>query len=318
MLLLLLLLPVLASALPQQLIFTSSPSPLPPLDPSAFPSHTLIQLNDGNFFPSPAFGVGSIYKRTNVTDMVVQALKTGYRHIDNAAYYDTEEDVASAIAFVGLKREELYLTSKYDGLEGRDIETEFMDSLRKLNTTYLDQYLIHNPYLAPDPTKIWPVLESLVQRGFIRSIGVSNYNATSLHTLLSMPSLVIPPAINQIKYHAYNTISQGPVVALARKSGVLTAAYSALTPLTTETGGPVDDVLEGIAEEEEITQAQVLLDWVKEQGIAVVTTSGNEGRQKEQLEVFEETFPALTWKHRSAIWKAGIKGELKKLLPSAK
>lgn len=105
----------------------------------------------------------------------------------------------------------------------------------------------------------------------MRSIGVSNYNSSQLAQLLAIPGMRISPAVNQIRYHAYNTLAQAPVVKLARKHGVLTAAYSALTPLTTETGGPVDDVLRGIVEGEEWTAAQVLLDWVKGQGLAVVT-----------------------------------------------
>ncbi|KAL8291462.1 hypothetical protein RQP46_002440 [Phenoliferia psychrophenolica] len=309
----LLLLPALAAALPQQHPFTTlSSSLLPPLNRSAFAGHELLPLNDGTFFPSPAFGVGSIWKHTNVTDLVIGALEVGYRHIDNAAFYATEEDVARAIRHVGLRRDEVYLTSKYDGLEGRDLETEFMDSLRKLDTPYLDQYLIHNPYLAPDPSLIWPVLESLVKRGLVRTIGVSNYNSTFLSTLLSMPDLKIPPAVNQIRYHAYLTIEQSPAVHLAKRHKVLTAAYSALTPLTTATGGPMDEVLEGIAEGEGMTTAQVLLEWTREQKLAVVTTSGNSGRQKEQLEVFGPDFPSLSSKDRHTIWKAGIKGELHK------
>ena len=131
--------------------------------------------------------------------------------------------------------------------------------------------MIHNPFLAPDPSIIWPVLESLVARGLVRSIGVSNYNRTSLDTLLSLPDLKILPAVNQIRYHAYNTIEQGPALALAKKHNVLTAAYSALTPLTTITGGPIDEVLPGIAKAEGLTPGQVLLDLVKEQALAVVT-----------------------------------------------
>lgn len=66
-------------ALPQQLPFAASP--LPPLNPAAFPGHTLLALNDGSFVPSPAFGVGSVWKHENVTDLVISALQVGYRHI---------------------------------------------------------------------------------------------------------------------------------------------------------------------------------------------------------------------------------------------
>jgi diketogulonate reductase-like aldo/keto reductase len=105
-------------------------------DPSVshpmYPNHTLLTLNDGNVLPSPAFGVGSALYQKNATHDVLLALQTGYRHIDNAAIYANEESVGEAIRMGDVKREDLYITTKYDAIEGADVEEEFHASLKKV------------------------------------------------------------------------------------------------------------------------------------------------------------------------------------------
>ncbi|KAM0754513.1 Aldo/keto reductase [Meredithblackwellia eburnea MCA 4105] len=296
------------SSAPQTTFDTStstSTSPLAPLNPANFPGHTLIALNDGTFFPSPAFGVGSAFFGQNVTDVVKLALKTGYRSLDNAAVYGNEEYVGEAIRQSGIPRDQLYITTKYDFLNGETVEVEVQKSLQKLGIDYIDLYLIHFPRVAVDPLTTWRSFESLVTSGTVRSIGVSNYGVEDLNTVLQLAE--IKPAVNQIRYHLYNTVEQDPVVELGRKEGIVSAAYSSLTPITKEPGGPVDDVLEEISEKEGITEGQVILDWVKGKGIAVVTTSGKDYRQKEQLDVFSSSFPELTKKEVQTLEKAGLK-----------
>lgn len=141
----------------------------------------------------------------------------------------------------------------------------------QLGTDYLDLYLIHSPHLIDNVAEVWATFESFVSRGLVRSIGISNYDVPTLTELLALPSLNIPPAVNQIRYHAYNSLEQTPVIKLSHKNDILVAAYSALTPLTTQPGGPIDKIVKEVAEKEDITEGQVLLDWVKGQGIAVVT-----------------------------------------------
>lgn len=142
----------------------------------------------------------------------------------------------------------------------------------QLGVAYVDLLLIHFPFVAAhDPAGVWASFESLHSRNLVRSIGVSNYDYKSLKALLALPDRTVTPAINQIKYHPYVQLQQAAVIELADEEGIRTAAYSALTPLTSETGGAVDKVLTKIAEEEGITEGQVILDWVKRQGIAVVT-----------------------------------------------
>ncbi|KAK4701514.1 hypothetical protein P7C70_g4717, partial [Phenoliferia sp. Uapishka_3] len=312
MLFALMLLP-LALALPNAQTTFSSPSSLPPLNRAAFVNHTLIPLNDGTFLPSPAFGVGSAFYQQNATEAVRSALRVGYRHLDNAAIYGNEESVGEAIRLEGIPREELYITTKYDYLDEEDVEVEFQKSLKKLGVTYIDLYLIHFPKFVPDPLKVWRAFESLVAQGLVRSIGVSNYDVATLSVIIALAE--IKPSVNQIRYHPYNQLENAPVVKLSDKYGIITAAYSSLTPITKMPGGPFDEVMEKVAEKSEMTIGQVILSWVKSKGICVVTTSGKDYRQKEQLDVFGPLFPALPKKEVKQLDAAGVKGELKEKLP---
>lgn len=149
------------------------------------------------------------------------------------------------------------------------METEFQASLEKLGVSYVDLYLIHFPSVGKPAHEIWPAMESLVERGLAKSIGVSNYNETDLEGMLAIAK--IKPAVNQIRFHPYNTLEQDPIVAFGKKHGIVTQSYSALTPLTKEPGGPVSEVVERLADKKGITEAQVILDWVKQSEIASVT-----------------------------------------------
>ncbi|SCV73420.1 BQ2448_7346 [Microbotryum intermedium] len=276
--------------------------------PTKFASHRLFTLSDETILPSPAFGVGSVWKGENVTEIVLSALKQGYRHVDNAAFYANQESVADAIRASGLKREELYITSKYDRLHGKGPEDELHDTLTKLNTTYLDLYLIHTPQFGADPW-IWPVFESFVHRGLVRSIGVSNYLVADLEKLLASNSLTIAPAVNQIRLHLYNQVEMHATVEWCRRHGIQIAAYATLTSLTTRHGGQVDNVVEKIAKRHGITEGQTIMKWADQKDWAIVTTSGKDYRQKEQLQVFEADFPSLSKKERAKMERKGRKQE---------
>ncbi|KAL7408938.1 oxidoreductase [Mrakia frigida] len=267
--------------------------------PTTFPNHTLITLNDGGFIPSPAFGVGSALYQKNATEDVVLALKNGYRHIDNAAIYGNEESVGEALKIAKVPREELYITTKYDG---GDVRTEFELSLKKLGVDYVDLYLIHFPKFADAGggiKTVWREFERLREEGLAKSIGVSNYGVIELTELLLLAK--IKPAVNQIRYHAYNAKENAPLLALAGLNDIVIEAYSSLSPITKFPGGPADPIGERIADRIstvsggiKVTVAQTILDWLKTKNIVAVTTSGKDFRQKEQLQVFQESFPPLT------------------------
>lgn len=90
------------------------------------------ELNDGNLFPSPAFGVGSVNKFTNVTSLVLSAFDSGYRHVDDSTFYANEEFTGAAIGQSGIARESLYVTTKFDGMYGQNVQHELETSLKKV------------------------------------------------------------------------------------------------------------------------------------------------------------------------------------------
>ncbi|KAK8849836.1 hypothetical protein IAR55_005172 [Kwoniella newhampshirensis] len=266
-----------------------------------YPGHQLFKLNDGNTLPSPAFGTGSALFGKEATDSVLLAIENDYLHIDCSRVYGNEKSVGAALTKTPVERGSLYITSKYDALNGTSVEDEFHQTISELGVDYLDLYLIHFPRAADNGggiAKVWRSFEKLKKDKKVKSIGVSNYDHDQLKELLDIAE--IKPAVNQIRYHAYNAVENGPLLALSQKHGIVTEAYSSLTPITRTPGGPADKVGATIAEQlskrygKEVTVGQTILDWLRSTGIAAVTTSNKEYRLKEQLTVFENDFPLLT------------------------
>ncbi|KAH9918623.1 Aldo/keto reductase [Fomitopsis serialis] len=264
----------------------------------------LIKLNNGTSIPGVAFGTWTLGGGQQSTDKVDQAISVGFSHIDTAQSYRNEYEAGIAIHESGLAREDLYITTKYSGLNGLDIETSIHNSLNNLGVDYVNLYLIHHPRLAvPDIPTAWSKMEKLQTDGLVKSIGVSNFNVLQLQTLLD--SAKIKPVANQILFHPYVLASQAPIVEFGKLNGIVSEAYSVLTPLTHHTGGPVDKPLKEIASRLNAESEQVLLAWAKAKGVVVVTAS----TRKERLEGYLAAGDLeLTNEDIAAIDAAGIVG----------
>ncbi|THH26771.1 hypothetical protein EUX98_g7417 [Antrodiella citrinella] len=157
----------------------------------------VIKLNDGNVIPKIAFGTWTLGNGQQATDNVDQAIDVGFTHIDTAQSYRNEAEAGVAIHESGLAREDLFITTKYSGLNGLDVETSIQNSLQNLGVKYVDLYLVHHPRLAvPDIPTLWAKMEKIKQDGFAKSIGVSNFEIEDLQVLLA--SAKIKPAANQV------------------------------------------------------------------------------------------------------------------------
>ena len=156
-----------------------------------------IRLNNGTTIPAIGFGVFLIPDDGTCEKAVGEALKIGYRFIDTAAAYMNEVGVGKAIAKSGIKREEIYITSKLWLQDyGYEAAKKGIDgSLKNLNVDYIDLYLLHQPYF--DTIGAWKALEEAVAEGKIKSIGISNHTIGFLEKLL--PHMNIEPAINQME-----------------------------------------------------------------------------------------------------------------------
>ncbi|KAM5531307.1 hypothetical protein V8D89_015022 [Ganoderma adspersum] len=261
-----------------------------------------VKLNDGNDMPVIAFGTGSKWKGKDVTDYVIQAIETGFSHIDSAQWYQTEDGVGDAIRETALDRRDLYITTKWSGLT--TIPVAIANSLKELGVKYVDLYLIHNPRAAGDLEQAWREFEKIKETGLSKSIGVSNFNLEQLQLVIK--SAKVKPAVNQILFHPYNYAENKELLEYSAKHGIITEAYSSLNPITKYPGGPVDAPLKAAAERLNATPVQVLLSWVRSKGVAIVTTSSTKEHLQEYLEAAD--LPPLTEEEIAAIDEAGAEG----------
>lgn len=161
-----------------------------------------IILNNGVEIPILGFGVFQIADMMECERSVIDAIQTGYRHIDTAASYLNEEAVGRGIKKSGVAREELFITTKLwiqrNGYEGT--MRAFENSLKRLQLEYLDLYLIHQPF--GDVYGEWHAMEELYRQNKVKAIGVSNFHPDRIMDL--MVHNKIKPAVNQIEVNPFN------------------------------------------------------------------------------------------------------------------
>ncbi|KAF8878717.1 NADP-dependent oxidoreductase domain-containing protein [Infundibulicybe gibba] len=249
----------------------------------------IIELNDGHKIPAIGFGTWQS-KGDEVTSAVAYAIKeAGYRHIDCAWGYGNEKDVGAGIRASGVPRSDLFITSKLWGTWHSRVEECLDQTLANLGTEYLDLYLIHWP-IAMNPkgnhpliptlpngkrdidhswklADTWKQMESMVKKGKVKSIGVSNCSEIKLKEILS--TAVITPAVNQLELHAYNP--QHKLLAFVKSQGILPQAYSPLG----STNSPIlnDEVVAELANRHLIKPADVLLGWLLAKGVVILPKS---------------------------------------------
>lgn len=192
-------------------------------------------LNSKYKIPKIAFGTWQIDNDT-VTDAVKTAFSLGYRHIDTASAYGNEGGIGNAIVESGLSREDIFITTKIPAeiKNYEDAKKVIRDSLKNLNTSYIDLVLIH----APKPWEelfrgseknyfkenlaVWKAMEEAVEAGLIRSIGVSNFEIADIQNILEHGK--IKPAVNQIRVHIGHTPSD--VISYCQDNDITVMAFS--------------------------------------------------------------------------------------------
>jgi len=270
----------------------------------------------------PLVGFG-LWKVNNDTcaDTVYNAIKTGYRLLDGACDYGNEveagQGVARAIKEKLVTRDELFIVSKlWNSFHDHDrVEPICKKQLNDWGIDHFDLYIVHFPislkYVDPseryppgftyDGEKVvpgnatiqetWTAMESLVEKGLTRSIGISNFNGQLIMDLLRYAKIV--PATLQIEHHPY--LTQEGLVKLAQANDMAVTAYSSFGPqsfLELEMQRAKDTpllfdnkIVQNIADKHDKTPAQILLRWATQRNIAVIPKSNNQSRLQQNLDV---------------------------------
>ena len=250
-----------------------------------------LTLNNG--VEMPALGLGVFQTPPDETrDAVTAALETGYRHIDTAAAYGNEREVGQAVSGSGIDRDEVFLETKiWISDYGYDETLHGFDkSAGKLGVERIDLLILHQalPSAFDKTLEAYRALETLLQHGKVRAIGVSNFMVDHLTALLDKADVV--PAVNQIELHPY--FQQREVQAFGAEHGILTQAWSPIGGITFYRDGEhqnalQDPVIGRIAETHGKTAAQVMLRWGLQGGRSVIPKSTKPHRIAENYDVFD-------------------------------
>ncbi len=239
-----------------------------------------ISLNNGIKMPMLGFGTNTLKDSTGER-CVSDAISVGYRLIDTAKIYGNEEFVGAGIKQSGIKREELFITSKLwvDDFGYETTKKAFETSLNKLGLAYLDLYLIHRP--RGDFKGSWRAMEELYKEGKIRAIGVSNFEPDQIDEL--MVDAKIKPAINQIETHVF--FQQHKAYEFLKKSEIQMEAWS---PFAAGRNGIfTNQTLATIGKKYHKSNAQVSLRWNYQRGIVAIPRSSQKAHMIENLNIFD-------------------------------
>lgn len=239
-----------------------------------------IKLNNGIEMPSVGYGVFKV-DPAECERCVTDAISVGYRLIDTAQFYANEEGVGNAIAKSGIPREEFFIVTKiWITNSGEEkARASFEDSLRKLQTSYVDLLLVHQPF--GDYYGTYRTLEKLLEEGKTRAIGVSNFRPDRFHDLSCHVRTV--PAIDQLETNVFS--QQTEIRELLEKTGTKVMAWA---PMAQGKDNFFNhEVLTAIGRKHGKTASQVGIRFLIQQGIPAIPKSTSIERMKENFNVFD-------------------------------
>ena len=239
-------------------------------------------LHNGVKMPWLGLGVYKAAEGEEVEGAVRTALEVGYRSIDTAAIYGNERGVGKAVRESGLPREEVFITTKvWNDRQGYESTLQaFEESRQRLGVEYVDLYLIHWP-VKGKYKETWRALEKLYKDGWVRAIGVSNFQIHHLEDLLA--DCEIRPMVNQVELHP--RLTQEPLRDFCRKHQIQVEAWSPLMR------GQIFDhpVVVELSRKYGKTPAQILLRWDLQHGIVTIPKSVRPERIRENAGIFDFT-----------------------------
>ncbi len=245
----------------------------------------LIKLNNGVEIPEIGLGVFQTKNGEETVNAVKWALEAGYTHIDTAKMYQNEESVAAGIKAAGVKREDVFITSKIlpaDIIAGKTAEG-FDETLRKLDSDYVDLMLLHFPMLDEMNLAAWKTMEKYYKAGKARAIGISNYSNRQLDVILENCEVV--PAVNQI--HIDPTNNAEDRVAYCLSKGIYMETHSGFGGTGRTQGVLGNPTIVAIAESLGKTPAQVVIRWNLQRHCIMLPKSVHQERIISNLDVYD-------------------------------
>lgn len=242
----------------------------------------MYKLHDGYQIPSIGFGTSGITGKKGAQS-VENALHNGYRLIDTAIRYENEGAVGEGIRRSSLPREEIYVTSKLRGglYDYSTALASIEESLFRTGLEYFDLFLLHWPNPKQDKyVEAWSALIQAQKNGYIRSIGVSNFEPEHIDRLIKETD--VTPVINQIELHPY--FSQEKVRKYNSDKGIITQAWSPLSRARTVLR---DDTLNTLAENNNKDVGQIVLRWHYQHGVIPIPKASSSEHQLSNLDIFD-------------------------------
>lgn len=255
-------------------------------------------LNNGTQIPLCGLGT---YKLSDPSTTVYEGIKVGLRLIDTAFIYKNEKEVGEgikkAIEEKIVKREDLYIITKLWPTEYKQAEQTLTSQLKDLQLDYIDLYLIHwpNPTFNKDTNKfeevsilkLWVEFESFVSKGYVKSIGVSNFNSQLLLELIHNSKTI--PSVNEIELHPYN--DQKDLRKFMNLYGIVPIAYNSLVKGSYTLKRDYisrfqlfdEEKIEKLSQKYMKTKGQIVLNWAISQGIVVIPKASSSLRIEENL-----------------------------------
>lgn len=251
-------------------------------------SDTILDLNDGNKLPQLGFGCYKV--PGNITYQTIQwAIDAGYRHIDTATFYENEAQVGRGVREAKIDREQIFVVSKMWPIEYQHPEKGIEYSLKQLNLDYLDAYLLHWPGLNESLRyKAWEAMIKYQEKGWIKSIGVSNFLIHHLEGLIDQFGVI--PSINQIELHPWSQKTE--LCHYCRQKGITINAWGPIFR------GHISEVplLTDMAKKYGKSPVQLTIRWHLQHGVALVPKSSRQERIIQNSQVFDFELSELDMK----------------------
>ena len=240
----------------------------------------------------PAIGLGTWDMQGPTCSRIVQeALEVGYRHIDGASMYENETEVGHGVIDSGVDREEIFITTKINttswtpskgngpSLQNKDIVRHFEQSLKDLQTDYVDLLLIHWPKFETNLADMLDILYKLKDDKKTKEVGVANFNSHLLNECINLGFNDI--YCNQIEYHPF--LTQAKLMEVMQDFDLIPVAYCPICR------GDVarHDVLISLSHKYSKTPAQIALRWLYQQRAVSIPKTANSDRLKENFDIFD-------------------------------